>query len=50
MSDPPPSRLFPLIVLAGIVLVALLAWQLFPLLQGWVANQDCVALGRTNCG
>ena len=48
-GQPPPSRLFPLIVLAAIVLVLVLAWWLFPVVQAWIANQDCVALGRTNC-
>ncbi len=50
MSDPsPPSRLFPVIVLAIIAVLGLLGWWLFPIVQGFVANQDCVAVGRTNC-
>ena len=44
------SHLFPILVLAGFVMAGLLAWWLFPVFQGWVAHQDCVALGRTNCG
>ncbi len=45
MDQPPPqSRLFPVIVLGALVLLGLLAWQLFPVVQGWIANQDCVAL------
>ena len=51
MNEPrDPSRLFPLLVLLGIVAAGLLAWQLFPVLQAAIARQDCVALGRTNCG
>ena len=42
--------LLPWLVLAGIALAGLLAWWLFPLVQSFIANQDCVALGRTNCG
>jgi hypothetical protein len=50
MSDqPPPSRLFPVIVLAVIVLLGLAGWLLFPVFQGFMARQDCVATGRTNC-
>ncbi len=50
MSDqPPPSRLFPVIVLAVLIVGGLLAWWLFPVVQGFVARQDCVATGRTNC-
>lgn len=29
--------------------IALLAWKLFPVLQGYVAYQDCTASGRTDC-
>ena len=51
MSDQrDPSRLMPLLVLGGLVLLGLLAWQGFPLVQAYIARQDCVALGRTNCG
>lgn len=50
MSEPPPSRLLPLVVLLGVVALGLLGWWLFPLLQGWVASQDCIASGHTNCG
>ena len=51
MSDQrDPSRLVPLLVLAGLILLGLAAWQGFPLVQAYIARQDCVALGRTNCG
>ncbi|WP_216851019.1 hypothetical protein [Acidisphaera sp. L21] len=51
MSEPPDqSRLLPVLLLAGLLALGLLAWWLFPLFQSWVAHQDCVALGRTNCG
>ena len=50
MSDsPPPSRLFPVLALAAVIVLGLLAWRLFPVVQGFIARQDCVATGRTNC-
>ena len=50
MSDEqPPSRLVPILVLGSLVLLGVLAWLLFPTLQSWIAGQDCVATGRTNC-
>ncbi len=48
-DQPPPSRLFPLIALAIIIGLGLIAWQLFPTFQSFIARQDCVATGRTNC-
>ena len=29
--------------------LALLGWWLFPVLQGYVAFQDCAGSGRTDC-
>ena len=49
-DDPPPSPLLPVLVLAGMVVLGLLIWLGFPVVQAWVARQDCVATGRTNCG
>ncbi len=49
-DDPPPSRVLPLLVLGGLVALALLVWQLFPVVQDIIAHNDCVATGRTNCG
>ena len=51
---PDPSRkpgfdLIPVLILAGVAVLALLAWRVFPLLEHWFAYQDCVATGRTNC-
>jgi hypothetical protein len=46
----PPSKLLPILVLCGMILLAVFAWWVFPYVQGWISNQDCVALGRTNCG
>lgn len=46
-----PNRfdLVPVIVLVALAAAGLLAWHFFPLLQGAIANQDCIATGRTNC-
>jgi hypothetical protein len=52
MAPPPsaaPSRLLPIAVLAALVLLMLGGWLLFPRFQAWMAFQDCVATGRTNC-
>jgi hypothetical protein len=49
-DQPAPSRLIPVLVLGGVAALMLMAWWLFPIFQGWMAHQDCVALGRTNCG
>jgi hypothetical protein len=52
MAQPPStvlSRLMPAIVLAGLVILMLGAWWVFPRFQAWMAFQDCVATGRTNC-
>ncbi len=49
MPDRPPSRLFPVVVLALVAVAGLLAWWGFPAVQGFVSRQDCVATGRTNC-
>jgi hypothetical protein len=38
-----------LLVLALVLGLALAGWFFFPAAQRWVANQDCVASGRTNC-
>ncbi len=43
------SRLVPAIVLAVVVLLGLAAWWVFPRAQAWMAFQQCVATGRTNC-
>ena len=49
-DQPPQSRLVPVLILAALLLAGLLAVWLFPVVQGWIARQDCVALGRTDCG
>ena len=50
MSDPPQSRLVSLLLLAAVIVAVLLAVWLFPVVQGGVTHQDCVARGRTDCG
>jgi antibiotic biosynthesis monooxygenase (ABM) superfamily enzyme len=41
--------LLPVLVLAAILLLGLLGWWVFPLVQHAVSNQDCVASGHDNC-
>jgi hypothetical protein len=49
-SDPPePSRWLPSAVLAGIVLLLLAGWWLFPRFQAYMAREDCIAAGHINC-
>ncbi len=43
------SRLVPVLVLVGVVLLCVVGWWLFPRIQGVVTYQDCIASGRTNC-
>ena len=38
------------LLLAAVILALLLAVWLFPFVQAWVNHQDCVAVGRTDCG
>ncbi len=50
MPEPPrQSPWLSVLLLAALVLAGLLAVWLFPLVQHWVARQDCVAVGRTDC-
>ena len=39
----------PVLVLAGLAMLLLLGWWLYPRLQHLVSSQDCIATGRTNC-
>ena len=43
------QRALPALALAALVGLAVLGWWLFPVLQGYVAFQDCAASGRTDC-
>lgn len=36
-------------VLVAAALIFLAAYLLFPVMQRWVSNQDCIASGRVNC-
>ena len=53
VSDQPPRGprfdLVPVLILAGVIVVAVVAWFVFPAIEGWLSYQDCVATGRTNC-
>ncbi len=43
------QRALPVLALVALVGLAVLGWWLFPVLQGYVAYQDCTASGRTDC-
>ncbi len=43
------ANLFAIITLIAVLAIALGGWWLFPKLQAYLAFQDCVASGRTNC-
>jgi hypothetical protein len=52
MADDEKARgfdLVPVLVLAGLVVLGLLGWWLYPRLQQFMSVQDCIATGRTNC-
>ncbi len=46
--SPLPS-LMPFVVLALILLLIYAGVMLFPMVQRYVAQQDCIATGRTDC-
>jgi hypothetical protein len=49
-DDPtPPSSILPGLLLALLIALMVGAWYGFPYLQSWMARNDCVATGRTNC-
>lgn len=54
MADGAPPRGRRDFLGAGLVVAAacifLAAYLLFPVVQGWVSRQDCIASGRVNCG
>ncbi len=52
MADEENTRrwdVLPVLVLVGLVVLMLLGWWLYPKLQHYISEQDCVATGRTNC-
>ncbi len=52
MADDDKARrwdVVPALVLVGLVALMLLGWWLYPKLQSYMAEQDCIATGRTNC-
>ncbi len=52
MADDENTRrwdVLPMLVLAGVVALMLLGWWLYPKLQRYMTEQDCIATGRTNC-
>jgi hypothetical protein len=42
--------LVPMIILIGIVSTICLGFWLFPYVQKIMQRQDCIAMGRTDCG
>ncbi len=44
-----PRDFLPVVVLAGLLLLALIGWWVFPLVQHAVSQQDCIASGHDNC-
>jgi hypothetical protein len=52
MADENDTRQFdvvPVLVLVGVVAAVLLGWWLYPKVQHYLAQQDCIAVGHTNC-
>lgn len=54
MTVPSPAqtrlqRALPALALAVLFGLAALGWLLFPVVQGYVAFQDCAGSGRTDC-
>ena len=49
VAEPAPSRWVPALVLLAVLMLCLAGWWWFPALQGWMATQDCIASGHTNC-
>lgn len=53
MPDPEPetraAKLFPAVTLVLLLVVLVGGWLLFPVVQNYMAEQDCIASGRTNC-
>ncbi len=47
---PPGRDLVGIFVLIAAVILFIAAYWLFPLVQHWLSNQDCIASGRVNCG
>ena len=39
----------PLLALAAVLVLLIAGWWLFPRIQEWIAGQDCIASGHTNC-
>ncbi|MBV9656206.1 MAG: hypothetical protein JOZ42_16755 [Acetobacteraceae bacterium] len=48
--EPPQRDYVGISVLIVAVLLFAAAYWLFPYVQHWVSNQDCIASGRVNCG
>ncbi len=47
--EPPATRYLPALTLLLLVLLLVGGWLLFPRMQAYMVEQDCIASGRTNC-
>ncbi len=49
MGEREGTSLVPAIILIALFGALLAGWWLFPRFQAYMAVQDCIATGRTNC-
>jgi len=49
VAEREPSSLLPAVILIALFGALLAGWWLFPRFQAYMAVQDCIATGRTNC-
>jgi hypothetical protein len=47
--EPSATRYLPALTLVLLVILLVGGWLLFPKVQAYMAEQDCIASGRTNC-
>jgi hypothetical protein len=47
--EPPATSYLPALTLVLLLLLLVAGWLLFPRVQAYMSEQDCIASGRTNC-